>query len=153
LACCAASTSCVKKWTRSAAAEAEGGGERAGLSEVGGVLAVGFEVLDAAGEALYAGIVGGERPDGLEGKRAVMGDAVRMAVGLAGPLCAHERLILGLLRAFAVLSHRAENGGEGEQQGEEREQNAVGTATDEEGELGAGDGGDGGGSAAASVAS
>jgi hypothetical protein len=68
-------------------------------------------------------------------------------------LRAHECLILGLLRAFAVLPHRAENGGEGEQKGEEREQNAVGTASDEEGKLGADDGGDGGGSAAASVAS
>jgi hypothetical protein len=68
-------------------------------------------------------------------------------------LRAHERLILGLLRAFAVLPRRAENGGEGEQKGEEREQNAVGTASDEEGELGAGDGGDGGGGAATIVAS
>ena len=125
-------------------AEAEGGGERAGFGEVGGVLAVGFEVLDAAGEAPDAGIVGGERSDGLEGKRAVVGDAVRMPVGLAGPLRAHERLILGLLRAFAVLPRRAEDGGEGEQQGEEREQNAVGTATGEQGELGASDGEEGG---------
>ena len=112
-------------------AETEGGRERTGLGEVGGVLAVGFEVLDAAGEALDAGIVGGEGSDGFERKGAVVRDAMRVAVGLAGPLRAHERLILGLLRAFAVLSHRAENGGEGEQNGEEREQDAVGTATDE----------------------
>lgn len=134
-------------------AEAKGGGERTGFGEVGGVLTVGFEVLDAAGEALHAGIVGGKRSDGLEGKRAVVRDPVRVAVGLAGPLRAHECLILGLLRAFTVLPHRAENGGEGEQKGEEREQNAVGTASGEEGELGAGDGGDGGGGAAAVVAS
>ena len=89
-------------------AETEGGRERTGLGEVGGVLAVGFEVLDAAGEALDAGIVGGEGSDGFERKGAVVRDAMRVAVGLALPLRTHELLKRLLLHALADLTHAVE---------------------------------------------
>ena len=67
-----------------------------------------LEILHAAREALDAGVEGGERTGRFERTRAVVCDAMRVTVGLALPLRAHELLKRLLLHAHADLTHAVE---------------------------------------------